>query len=229
MNFRSMALATVATLALCAPALADNPGWYLGFGAGYDQLERVHARTNSPPAQGLTVNYSGDVIYLASAGYKWDLGIRTELELGYDGHDASRATLIGQVPVTKPVLSGGTSTETALLNIIYDWDFSDRFGLSLGGGLGVGNVDHYERVAGASAVSGARTGFEWQGIAGLNFALTDNATLFADYRFRQADVGNDFNFLGTPNSLHLTQESEHVGLLGIRWFLGHAAPPPPPG
>ena len=92
MNFRSILLAGVAVLALSTPALADNPGWYLGFGAGYDQLQTVHARTLTATPTNITVSYSGDAIYLASAGYKWDSGIRAELELGFDSHDASKAS-----------------------------------------------------------------------------------------------------------------------------------------
>src|ERR1041385_3019758 len=189
MKVRSIALAGAAVLALGTPALADNPGWYLGFGAGYDQLQRVHARTVTAPSIDLTANYSGDAIYLASAGYKWESGIRTELELGFDSHDATKASA-GEIFVTKPDLTGGTSTSTALLNVIYDWNITDRWGVSLGGGIGVGDVNHYERVGGASAVGGSRVGFEWQGIAGLDFSLAHGLALVADYRFSQSDVGN---------------------------------------
>jgi opacity protein-like surface antigen len=92
MKIRSIALAGTAAVALSTPALADYPGWYLGFGAGYDQLQTVHARTLTTPSTNILVSYSGDVIYLASAGYKWDSGIRAELELGFDSHDASKAS-----------------------------------------------------------------------------------------------------------------------------------------
>jgi len=154
MKLRSMALAGAATLALSTPALAQNPGWYLGLGVGYDQLETVQSRTNTNPPTSVATSYSGDAIYLGSAGYKWDSGIRLELELGFDSHDASKAISAGSPAITKPALSGGTSTGSALLNFIYDWDFGNRWGLSLGGGVGAADVNHYERVSGAQAIQG---------------------------------------------------------------------------
>jgi OOP family OmpA-OmpF porin len=224
MKLRSMALAGTAMLALSTPALAQNPGWYLGLGVGYDQLESV--RSTNPPMK-FSTSYSGDAIYVGSAGYKWDAGMRLELELGFDAHDASKTISIGLPTITKPTLSGGTSTSSALLNFIYDWDFGNRWGLSLGGGVGAADVNHYERVSGAQAIQGAHTSFAWQGIAGLNFAVNDDVTLYADYRYRTAEVDNDFNSFGVMNGIHVLQHTEHVALFGVRWYLDRAAPPPP--
>src|SRR5258708_4509058 len=151
MKLRPMALAGTAILALSTPALAQNPGWYLGLGVGYDQLESVQSRTNTNPPSNVSTSYLGDAIYLGSAGYKWDSGIRLELELGFDAHDASKSVASGST-FTKPALSGGTSTSSALLNFIYDWDFGNRWGLSLGGGVCAADVNHYERLSRPTAL-----------------------------------------------------------------------------
>ena len=89
MKLRSIALAGAAVLALSTPALASVPGWYLGLGVGYDQLTSVNATLQTSPPIAGTISYSGNAIYTGSAGYKWDSGVRLELELGYDSHDAS--------------------------------------------------------------------------------------------------------------------------------------------
>ena len=94
------ALLLTSALALCVtPAFAgSNPGWYLGLGVGYDQLEPVHGTTNIQPSTNLSLDYSGDAIYVGAAGYRFTSGLRIEVELGYDAHDANKANSQGSRP-----------------------------------------------------------------------------------------------------------------------------------
>ncbi|MGZ5937084.1 MAG: outer membrane protein, partial [Rhizomicrobium sp.] len=233
MKLRSIALAGAAVFALSTPALAAAPGWYLGLAVGYDQLTSVKGQLLSTPPFSGEMSYSGNAIYMGSAGYKWDSGVRLELELGYDNHDASKLHLFAGPEFGKPDVTGGTSTTSALVNFIYDLDLGNNWGLSLGGGIGAGDVNHYEDLTGAGLnneeiVDGSRVEFEWQGIAGLSYEFDENLQLFADYRFRSAEVDGNFRSDATGFPVHVFQHQEHVALLGIRWYLGQEAPPPPP-
>src|ERR1700690_1483461 len=168
MKLRSIELAGAAVLALSTPALAENPGWDLGLGIGYDQLESVRGTYESSPPLSGELSYSGNAIYTGSAGYKWDSGMRVELEVGYDDHDASKLRAFGFAgSIGHPFLTGGTSTTSALVNFVYDWDLGNAWSLSFGGGVGAGAVNHYEHLSDgegftAKFVGGAHTEFEWQ-------------------------------------------------------------------
>ena len=224
------ALLLTSALALCAtPAFAgSNPGWYLGLGVGYDQLESVRSRTNTTPATFADASYSGSALFAGSVGYKFESGMRIEFELGYDSHDISTLRLVGGPSFGKPAVSGGTTTTSGLINFVYDWNIGDRWGLSLGGGVGQGDVTHDETLNGSSLIRGAHTQFAWQGIAGVNYEVEDDLDLFLDYRYRSNELDHDYSGGGTPDFVHIFQQHENVALLGVRWFIGHAAPPPPP-
>jgi OOP family OmpA-OmpF porin len=228
MKLRTIALSGVAAVALGSPALAQDPGWYLGIGVGYDHLEPVSGRTNN----GFTgrAGYTDNVIFLGSAGYKFDSGLRAEVELSYDDHNAS-VVRSGTLTLPHSVVSGGESTSSALLNVLYDWQLGENWGVSLGGGVGGADVNEYLRVFGTpGAVSGAHTAFEWQAIGSIYWALSDNVDLTFDYRFRSAEINQSYrsSVCCGITSVHVGQSQEHVGLMGLRWFLGAEAPPPPP-
>jgi len=94
MKLRSIALAGVATAALCAPASAsDYTGWYLGLGVGYQDPYLVHA--DSPATGPVKLAYNPDAFGIGAIGYKWDMNIRTELELGYGGNTTDQQTSAG--------------------------------------------------------------------------------------------------------------------------------------
>jgi len=68
----------------------SNPGWYLG-SAQATTLKTIHPLPTLC-RQLLLVGYSGDAIYLATAGYKWRLGYPRRTRARYDGHDRTKAS-----------------------------------------------------------------------------------------------------------------------------------------
>src|SRR5579871_6536925 len=186
MKLRAIVLAGAATLALTTPALAIHTGWYIGLGAGYDDLSNV--KVTPSIASPFIIQYSGNAIYIANTGYKFDDQFRLEAEFGFDAHTASKLgpNLAGGGPYVPPALTGGTSTTTLMLNLAYDFHLGERWGATLGGGVGVGDVNHYEDIVcgdcnvggNAEAVDGNGYGFAWQGIAGLSYAISDSLDLY---------------------------------------------------
>jgi outer membrane protein OmpA-like peptidoglycan-associated protein len=225
------ALASAATLALTSPSFADDPGWYLGLGAGYDHLnnQKLVFRSGSPPFG--VVKFSDNAIGMVSGGYKFDSGWRFELELAFDEHKASRFTCPTLACPFKPAKSG-TTNSSALFNAAYDFDLGNYWGLTLGAGVGVGDVNEYIKDSAGSFrfASGAHNGLEWQGIAGLHYALSDDVDMFADYRYRSTEVNaRYFNTSGGADFSRLHENNEHVALVGLRWYpwAYRQAPPPP--
>src|ERR1022692_2831096 len=83
MKIRLLAMTGLVTAVLISPAIAGD-GWYMGIGAGLDLgtgVRFVSPRT-SPPSS-ISDKNSSDPIMTASFGYKWDIGLRTELEAVY--------------------------------------------------------------------------------------------------------------------------------------------------
>ena len=231
MKLRSIALAGVAALALTAPAMAsDATGWYLGLGAGWDTMMVTHTDWSGPALPGhKTFPYHDDVLGTAAIGYKFDdIGLRTELELGYE----QRALIRG--PVFGFGDAGGMQIGSAMADFIYDVPIG-WWGLtwSIGGGIGVGNLhNRINLTSGDDYMRGVETGFMWQGITGISMPIADNIDLFADYRYRTMGGGSNFvSDIPGVNTVHLKAPEENVALLGVRWYFNSPepeAPPPPP-
>src|SRR5262245_37642965 len=136
MRLQKIALAGVAALAVSIPAMANaGTGWYLGLGAGWDHLEKVRGSNAGGAAD---VDFKDGVYVSGTAGYKWDNGLRLEEEIGFTSHSAKT---ISAVPPPPTLPAGGRASVTSLLlNLVYDIPLGDDFAVSIGGGLGAGNV-----------------------------------------------------------------------------------------
>src|SRR5438132_8801140 len=109
MKIRTIALAGVAIAALSGPAYATLPGWYLGLAIGYDNLQDEKVKSVCCGTATFTFKDSG--LYLVNGGYKFDFGLRTEVELGYTKHVTNDSGL-----------AGGQETSSVLVNALYDFE-----------------------------------------------------------------------------------------------------------
>ena len=55
------------------------------------------------------------------------------------------------------------------------------------------NVGEHLKEAGFFFAHGSHVEFQWQGIAGIAYSLSDDMDLFADYRYRSAEVDHDYS------------------------------------
>lgn len=97
---------------------------------------------------------------------------------------------VGQRSQSLSGYSGLTNlTQTTLMaNALFDIPMSERFTLSIGGGLGIDWVD-----TGAGDVgmySGSDTALAYQLIAGLSYDLADNIDLTLNYRYTDSQIDN---------------------------------------
>jgi len=232
MRIRTLALAGAATVALSAPALADHVGWYLGLGAGYEQTQSTHLIFPPDPifpvpSAKVKEKFGGSGIYLADAGYKFLNGFRAEGEIAYKNPNAKIAGFCEGA-----ACKGGLEVGSVMVNLVYDWNVGDDWGISLGGGFGAADVNDHVKAFGACVVCGGQWGAALQGIAGVYFELGDDWDLSAEYRYRTEWVDHDyrteFEVGPTENdAVHVNRLYENAGIRALGYYLGHKPPPPP--
>lgn len=210
-------LVGVAALALPAAAMAqqaDSRGFYVGAGGAFNYLDdpdvkggAVDGKIDAGSGWGATV----------TAGYAFG-GPRVELEAGYrsnNGKDCPEGC------------SGDVDTASAMVNVLYDFDTGTRFTPYVGAGIGAARTK-VEDI-------GKKTVFAYQGIVGASYAVTNELSAFADYRyFATEDVKGT-----SPGGSDVKVENEnHTGMIGVRYMFGaprpvepevvQPSPPPPP-
>src|SRR3569833_631010 len=214
MKIRLIALAGVAAMALASPAMAAE-GWYLGLSAGLATQDSVkYASTLVPATTGRIGIDSGGIVALQT-GYKFENNLRLELESSYSWHDVSK---------TAPFTGAGSQPRMTTLNALYDIPLDDRWSLSLGGGVGVGNG--YLRattVTGGTTYDFVRaqdTNFAWTGIAAINYHMSDDLDLSFRYAYRSVLVDKfaPSAYLAL-SPIRVTNFNENAFMLGLTWFM----------
>ena len=233
MKTRSLLLGAAATLCLSSAANATHVnGYYVSLEGGASWIEDVDAVTVfDPDPAGVNVvsltNTSFDTGWavLATVGYGFAGHWRAELEGGYRHNETSTGT--------------AELTEwSAMLNVLYDINLSDKLTLSVGAGAGGDFMNLKENIV---QFEDDQWNFAYQGIAGLSYAVSDRLDLFANYRYFRVQSpdfsGRGINPIGpTPGtfSLDLDDVVKHTATIGLRYHFGApaaepmVAPPPPP-
>jgi OmpA-OmpF porin, OOP family len=230
MKLRTIILASVASLALGAPAFAsDATGWYLGVAGGWDHIDNLDIKSVTG---GITTSNrvdTGDSFLVTGAvGYRFRNHLRFELETGYTPHNLRDETIGGTL------YGGHDHIGSALANFIYDFPLSNRLDFSLGGGAGAGSSALSIENATSTFAAGHRVGFMWQGIAGFAYSLTPQLDLTFDYRYRQLLDHTDLDTSLAATTVHLNNTNEQAAMMGLRWYLEPTmeaqppVPPPPP-
>ncbi len=186
MKIKTALIAFTSVLALSVAASAEE-GFYVGLGGG---ANHVHNDKVNNGAGNNSVEFDWGWAGLGTVGYKYDNGLRSELELGYRKNNADT---FGPFSA-----DGNVATSTAMLNVLYDFDVSDMVDTYVGVGGGVANVDHNRfRAAGTNLVNDSDTAPAVQGIVGASVAVTEDADAFLNYQYLHAI---DTNFKDTAGA-----------------------------
>jgi outer membrane protein OmpA-like peptidoglycan-associated protein len=234
MTTRSLLLGAVASLAFVSAATAyERNGWYIGLeggGSWVDDLDGTRRFDPNPPGGPVATAPEGGPletgwVALGTVGYGFrSNNFRVELEGGYRDNDLDPST------------QGSLTEWSAMLNVLYDISLTERLGLSLGAGAG---GDHFNLERTPNNFDEADWQFAYQGIAGLNYMLTDRLDLFANYRYFRVNSpdltgpGNVGAPVGTI-SYDFDDAVKHTATIGLRYHFGAPeaapmmAPPPPP-
>lgn len=229
MNTKRAIIASTLSLFAAFPAAASVEGWYLSVEGGgswvkeWEQLRTLQTYCG-PEFKDAIAQFDTGLAAFGAAGFGID-GWRIELEGGYRQNDLQSFVIKRWGP--KPDGEGDLTEISAMLNVLYDVPLFDRFSLSIGLGAGADYATvKMDTYWGPVDESGWR--FAYQGIAGLNYAITDMTMLFVNYRF--ANI-RDINLEPTARySIDGGDFEKHAATAGVRFALAGpaAAPPPPP-
>jgi OOP family OmpA-OmpF porin len=245
MTTRTLLLGAVAFLACASGASAANfQGWYVSMEAGVNFLDDADVDNDTidptflggfPPT---TASFDTGWAGMFSLGHSWG-DWRTEIEFAYRDNDLEDFVVQGFNNA-----GGGTFEEFAIMgNLVYDWRLSDRWSLALGAGLGMDQI-HYDNDSGWHTVPihDNEWVFAWQLIAGFNYELDNQNTLFVNYRYFNASDAEftEVDGLGDLHNDSYDDITKHAVTIGWRHDLiedaslvepappQEAAPPPPP-
>jgi len=228
---RSLLLGAAASLALGATANATTiNGWYVGIEGGanwVDDWDHVQVSTPGLTTSSAMAGFDTGWAVLATVGYGYN-NWRLEFEGGYRKNDIDTYTLDGAVV---PGATGDLTEASLMVNILYDIPLTEKASFSLGAGAG---ADFAELSLAPPPLNDDHWSFAYQGIAGLNYALGQQTTLFVNYRyFRATDPQFDFR---PANTIYFEGDdfTKHTATIGLRYAFGEpaaepmVAPPPPP-
>jgi opacity protein-like surface antigen len=136
---------------------------------------------------------------------EWDI----ELELGYYRSNAKDEP-------TDPVVYSAWNALSGMINVIYNYSFTDTIYAYAGAGAGVASVGYKATLAsGGDAKIGNVTTFAWQLLAGLGYQINANWSIQGGYRLfntTKANIGSisDYN-------LDVKQPFVHNIEVGLRY------------
>lgn len=185
-----------------ASAQTYSNGFYVAAFGGFNFAgDADFGGTITPPggAQNVDVGFDDGFIVGAAAGKSWTtvpLGPfvpRTEIELSYRSNDADTVNFSGNGPAPEGNVSGDTSAIFLMGNILLDVPttiLNGRVTPYVGGGIGAAFVDNSIRYGPGVNISDSDTAFAYQVIAGADFGVSQNLSVFVDGRYYQA-IGVD--------------------------------------
>ena len=215
------AVSATTLMASAANADFDRQGWYVGLEAGWVQVGDTELLGSKLPV----LEFKGGLGVLATAGYdfqnsRW----RLEGEIGYRTNDIDAFVNTQLVPARGAAGQGSLEEWSAMLNLVYDIKLaSDRWGVSVGGGIGLDNA----RFKDPFGIDDNDKNFAAQGILGLTYRLSQHADLVLNYRYLWVNEAKFQTlpgpvFGGVPSNMDL---DKHTVTIGFRY--GYDDPPPP--
>jgi outer membrane protein OmpA-like peptidoglycan-associated protein len=211
MKLRALLLGAAAAVVLTGTASAgyERDGWYVGLEGGMVSIPDTELGASD-------LEFDNGLAAFGTVGYALsDSNWRLEGEIGYRENDLQR--------IFSPTAAVDMElTEWSyFVNAVYDFKFnSERFGFSLGAGLGMDNP-RLEQVGGLKDS-------DWvpavQGIVGATYRLSQHWDLALNYRYLHMADPEFKEF--SANDMEL---SKHTVTIGFRYGYDEpAAPPPPP-
>jgi outer membrane protein OmpA-like peptidoglycan-associated protein len=221
MKFKGLMLGAVASVALLGTANAgyERDGWYIGMEAGWGRVSETNFAVSNIPLN-LDDGVAGMItIGNALKNSNW----RLEGELGYRSNDGTQKFACPGNLVAVSTCSADVSlTEwSGMLNALYDFNLnSERWGMSLGAGVGIDNA----RYANRSGFDSNDKVFAWQAIAGVTYRVNQHWDIDLNYRYFNADKAELVESFGAaPREVNLEKHSVTVG-----FRYGFNEPPAPP-
>jgi opacity protein-like surface antigen len=197
----------VAVAALCLTAGAVDAlaqTYYFGVGGGYNYPHESAIQADG--VSGLDAAYDPGGMAAMAFGFEWVDGWRFEGDLSWRRSDFDS---IDDVLVD----DGRVEIYAAMLNVYYGFRKDATVNPYLGGGVGAARLSVSDLAVGAATVDDFGGAMAWQGIAGVDFALSPSWTLSLDYRYFAVDE------VKLTDSLQVSFKTDYAAstaMLGLR-------------
>lgn len=176
MNQKILSTIAAGLVAISFSAQAEE-GFYIGVGAAanYAHDDEFDNGVTNPDTE-----YDWGWGGVGSLGYKYENGLRSELEFGYRGNDIDS--------VGNAAAQGDVQTMSAMLNVLYDFDITEtELDTYVGVGGGIAKVDYDNiRSGGTSLVNDSDTVPAVQGIVGASYPVAESTDVFLNYQYFHA-------------------------------------------
>lgn len=210
----------VASIAACAffvlagqsrPALAadatEGASMYVSGFIGLSILP--DSGLNQPTVFTSDFQYDTGIGLAGAIGYKWPMGLRSEIELSYRQNAVDFITFTDiDGTVSGPALNSHVGAFAFMANLWYDFDTDSELIPHIGGGIGGATITYD-----FNGSSEHDTVFAWQLGFGLGYQVTPGVVLFTDYRWL-ATTDSKFSDPGFPDVIG--EYSSHNILFGAR-------------
>jgi OmpA-OmpF porin, OOP family len=223
-------LTSALAVSMAAGSAQASTGWYVGLSGGANWLEDSTASQVTPAGveiPALLTDVDTGWIATGQIGYKWASNWRVEFELGYRENDGSFDTLAGPALIPSSL---EVSQFTQMVNVLYDFPITDKWSISVGGGLG-GNLIDVNAVGLGGALNDDDYVLAGQLIAQVGYAVTNRLDLYLDYHYTVTDDPEFTNVALAPNNATFEVDN-HAVMVGLRYDLSPDAAPavyvPPP-
>ena len=227
--------AAILSLLFTATFARGGDGFYLSLeGGGGTVNDWEHTRTKwtpcGPETREARATFDANVAGFGAVGYALEHW-RVELEGGYRQNQIASYVKEGWSPhwvnEGQSGPSGELSEASLMTNLIYDVHLFERFSLAFGVGAG-GDYARFKLDTHWAPIDEGDFHFAYQGLAGVNYALSAATVVFVNYRY--TDV-HDISFDPTPN-VHLEGGDfrKQAATAGVRFalFVPDAPSPIPP-
>jgi outer membrane protein OmpA-like peptidoglycan-associated protein len=189
----------------------QNRGFYVGGGAGVNLQSDNDFRNNGTDSK---ATYDPGYAVMLNFGYALGNGLRFELEPGYRRNGVDK--------INGASGDGHSEIASLMANAIYDFDIHTPIVPlvpHIGAGVGYARVMNKSLPHNGLTVSGQDDTIAFQGIAGVEYALSPGLKLGVDYRYFVAHDA-DFRITGTDTKSHVGDFDNHSILLTVRYEFG---------
>ncbi|PKU23731.1 OmpA family protein [Telmatospirillum siberiense] len=213
-----------------AAAQADADGWYVGAETGLNIAPQLKLKANNGSRNPEKLATDPGYAILGQAGYAFG-PLRAEGELGWRSNGADKLKADG----TSNKAKGNLDLASVFANVYYDVHNASPITPYIGAGVGGVDVSADKLRTSTTGISNKDSFvFGYQGIAGASYALNNNLSLKADYRYLRTTTTSlkEDAFAGDNTKLK-GQYQAHSVLVGFTYKFGEtskpvAAPTPAP-
>jgi outer membrane protein OmpA-like peptidoglycan-associated protein len=202
---------------IASAAQAETNGWYAGAETGLAIAPSVKFKDGAK-----TWNENQNLGYAVLGQFGYGFGpVRVEGELGWRSNGVDK--------VKQPFNmsgSGSLDATSVMANVYYDIATGSRITPFIGAGVGGVDVNAERiRASGTTFSNDDNFVFGYQGIAGASYALNDNLSLKADYRYLRTMKASLQEIAPYGVGTSKAEYASHAFLIGFTYKFGETAKP----